>query len=273
MKAKKQKAIDIALSNALFDDRKAAEAAFLAGEVTWEGKRLKAGDMLNPDECSLHIHRAIPYAGKGGFKLQGALDDFDICVAGLTCIDAGASTGGFTDCLIQNGASLVYAVDVGFGQLAGSLRQNNRVLNLERTNISDAKLRALSPTPVLATVDLSYLSLRKAIPQFAEILHEQGEMLCLVKPLFEIDDAGARRSGIIPEDAYAPLLEALIRDINHLPYAAVRDVTHSHVTGNAGTREFFLHVCLGHEKNDPLLLSDKIPSVIERARLLEEYRK
>ena len=133
------------------------------------------------------------------------------------CIDAGACTGGFTDCFLKHGAALVYAVEVGFGQLAGSLRQDPRVVNLERTNISDDRLLSLDPTPDLASVDLSYLSLRKGVPAFSRVMHGRGELLCLVKPLFETEDMEARRTGILSPDAYLPTLRGLIRDLNAQP--------------------------------------------------------
>lgn len=125
------------------------------------------------------------YVGKGGYKLEGAIRDFGIAVEGRVCIDAGACTGGFTDCLVKHGAALVYAVEAGFGQLAGSLSQDARVVNLERTNLGDEKLLSLNPVPTLGSVDLSYLSLVKAVPQFRAVMHDQGELMCLVKPLFE----------------------------------------------------------------------------------------
>ena len=167
------------------------------------------------------------------------------------CIDAGACTGGFTDCFIKHGAARVYAVEVGFGQLAGSLRQNPRVVNLEKTNISDEKLLHLDPAPDLASVDLSYLSLRKGIPAFAEVMHHRGELLCLVKPLFETEDMEARRTGVLPPEKYLPTLLDLVRDVNVLPETQAKQVTYSPVTGNNGTHEFFLHVVLESDAPAP----------------------
>ena len=215
----------------------------------------------------------MPFVSKGGLKLSGAIRDFGIDVTGRVCIDAGASTGGFTDCLVKSGAALVYAVDVGFGQLMGSLRQDPHVVNLEKTNISDEKLLSLDPKPTLGSVDLSYLSLRKGIPAFAAILKEEGELMCLVKPLFETEDAAARRSGVLPDDAYEGVLNDLIRDVNALPYAQAVNVTHSPVTGNAGTREFFLHVRLGRDKDPAVDLAQKARQAVEHALQLSLYEK
>lgn len=270
MKSKKQKLTERLVEMGACATVKEAAARIMAGEVYINGQIAKNGAEVRTEE-KVTLKGTLPYASKGGFKLAGALRDFGIDVKDRVCVDAGASTGGFTDCLVQQGAALVYAVDVGFGQLMGRLRQDARVVNLEKTNVSDESLLALSPRPTLGTVDVSYLSLRKAVPYFAAILHGAGELCCLVKPLFEIDDAEARRTGIIREEQYAPLLRSLIDDIGGLPGAAVRAVTHSPVTGNAGTREFFLHVLLG-APCDPVP-DQAIEEAVRRAEELEIYKK
>ena len=261
-------------ADGIFDSEKEARAFLMAGEVYWGETRLQAG-MKIPENAAVTVRgRETPFAGKGGVKLTGALKDFALSPEGRVCIDAGASTGGFTDCLIQNGAKLVYAVDVGYGQLTGKLRQDPRVVNCEKTNISDEKLLSLSPRPTLGTVDVSYLSLRKAVPYFQRILHGEGDLCCLVKPLFEIDDAEARRTGVIPEDRYAPLLRDLVRDLDQLPGVTCVRVTNSPITGNAGTREFFIHAALGGARAPaPAELERQIGEAVEKAAMLEPYRK
>ncbi len=266
---KKQMLIAYLVENGLCADEKAAGARVMAGEVYVNGQRAAGGMKVSPDDAVLV--RDARYAGKGMLKLSGALDDFAIDASERVCIDAGASTGGFTDCLVSRGANLVYAVDVGYGQLVGRLRQDARVVNLEKTNISDEKLLSLSPTPTLGTVDLSYLSLRKGVPYFREILHGQGELVCLVKPLFETDDMEARRTGRLGGTAYAPLLDQLIGDLNALKNVYCENVTHSAVTGNAGTIEFFLHVRLGARERE--MLKGGVHAAVERALALEKFRK
>ncbi len=275
MKAKPQrkKALDRLLEEGVFLSREEALPYFLGGQVFMGQERITSPAQLVSDDKPLSVKgRELPYVAKGGLKLEGAIRDFHIPVQDRVCIDAGACTGGFTDCLVKHEASLVYAVEVGYGQLAGSLRQNPKVVNLEKTNISDEKLLRLSPKPDLASVDLSYLSLRKAVPAFAQIMGHQGELLCLVKPLFEVEDASARRTGILTEDVYLPLLLNLIRDINHQPYTCAVGVTHSPVTGNNGTLEFFLHVKLGSDMAVPDL-SIAAKQAVERVLLLESYKK
>lgn len=272
--AKKRKALELLLTGGYFDNEHEARAALLAGEVYLGSQRVTGpGQLLSADAALRVKGRELPYISKGGLKLEGALRDFGIDVKGRVCIDAGASTGGFTHCLVKAGAATVYAVDVGFGQLMGSLRQDPRVVNLEKTNISDEKLLSLDPRPSLGTVDLSYLSLRKGIPAFAGVLHYAGELVCLVKPLFEVEDSEARRTGRLADSAYGPILMDLIRDVNALPYARAVGVTHSPVTGNTGTREFFLHVALSSAPGAAPDLSAAAAAAVERALSLQEYEK
>ena len=273
-KSKKRKALDLLMSRGLFTDEKEARAYLMAGEVYVGTQRVTSATQMLPEDCDIHVKGLqMPYVSKGGFKLEGAIRDFGIDVRGRVCIDAGASTGGFTDCLCKHGAATVYAVDVGFGQLMGSLRQNPVVVNLEKTNISDEKLLSLDPKPDLGSVDLSYLSLRKGIPAFAEILKYEGELMCLVKPLFEVEDPEARRTGVLADDMYETVLLDLIRDVNALPYARALNVTHSPVTGNAGTREFFLHVVLSKNPGEIRDLTIEVRAAVERVLKLHLYEK
>lgn len=182
------------------------------------------------------------YVNRGGLKLEGAFDDFGIRAEGLAALDCGASTGGFTDCLLQHGAVKVYAVDAGHGQLAGKLMQDERVENLENTNLSDPSLLTLEPKPRIITLDLSYLSLTAALPTARSILRGEGEIISLVKPNFEAAIIGRESSGVI-EDA-----ETLSEILSSLAgFAAengfdVLNVTRSRIRGSGGAVEFFLHL-------------------------------
>jgi len=274
MAAKKHRVLDLLLERGLFSDEKAARAALMAGEVYSDTRRITGAAELLSESAPLRVRgQELPYVAKGGLKLEGALHDFGVSVQGRTCIDAGASTGGFTDCLLKAGAARVYAVDVGYGQLMGSLRQDPRVINLERTNISDEKLLSLEPQPTLGSVDLSYLSLLRGVPAFSAVLHGKGELICLVKPLFETEDTAARRSGVLPDNAYVPVLLGLIDKLGALPETKILNVTHSPVTGNAGTREFFLHILLGNGNGAVPGLDKAAVNAVERALALTEYEK
>ena len=269
---RKQKAMDRLLAEGLFTTREQALPYLMSGAVMCAGQPVRTGGQLVPAEAPLTVRGlGERYVGKGGYKLEGALADFQVSVHGRVCIDAGACTGGFTDCLAQHGAERVYAVEVGYGQLAGSLAQNPAVVNLEKTNLGDEKLLALELPPTLGTVDLSYLSLSKAVPLFRAIMRGQGELLCLVKPLFETDSADARRTGEIGDEAYAPLITKLISTLNAQSGTCVLAVSHSHVTGNNGTREFFLHVMFG--KINAPDLSTGVEIAVARALELNPYRR
>lgn len=261
------------LREGFFDHKEAALPYLLSGAVYCGAVQVKSGGQLVDLALPMNVRGLNErYVGKGGYKLEGALRDFGISAEERVCIDAGACTGGFTDCLAQHGARLVYAVEVGFGQLMGKLSQNPRIINLEKTNIGDEKLLALDPLPTLGSVDLSYLSLEKAVPQFRRVMHGSGELMCLVKPLFEIADAQARRTGQIEDGEYLPLLLHLIDTLNQQEQTTVLNVTHSPVTGNNGTVEFFLHVAFGLSNKAPDLMT-AAQAAIERALELPKYHK
>ena len=269
---KRRTITDWLIENGLCADKQKATALLLTGKVLINNVPARSNSLVrSADEVRIK-GQALPYASKGGLKLAGALSRFGLSPRGKTCLDAGASTGGFTDCLLKQGATLVYAVDVGYGQLTGALRQNPRVINLERTNLSDSSLLSLSPRPEFATCDLSYLSLREAVPVYRRILKGEGELVALVKPLFEISDPEARRTGQIAEEAYGPLLEDLITTFNRQDDTRVMGVCASPVTGNAGTVEFFLHILFGGD-GAPKDLAAAITSSVQEALHTDIYKK
>ncbi len=273
---KKAPVWELMVERGIVEDRKVAESWVMAGKVLADGQRIdKTGQLVGVSSDIVVKGINQRYVGKGGLKLEGALADFGVDVNGVVAIDAGASTGGFTDCLLQHGARGVYAVDVGFGRLVGKLQIDPRVVAMEKVNIGDPSLEALDPRPTLATVDLSYLSLKQAIPIIARILHGEGEMICLVKPLFEVPDSEMRRTGVIDDPGvYSELLRDLAGFVNGLGYAAA-GITHSHVTGNKGAREFFIRVSL--EPDAARLGDEQIHARAEQAvravMELEVFRK
>jgi 23S rRNA (cytidine1920-2'-O)/16S rRNA (cytidine1409-2'-O)-methyltransferase len=193
----------------LFESLDQAQRWVMAGKVLVNDRRFDKPGMLVPRDAALRIQARPRYASRAGYKLEAALQHFAVDAGGQVALDCGASTGGFTDCLLQHGAAQVYAVEVGYGQLLGRLRVDARVRNLERTNLSDLASMALDPPPTLITLDLSYLSLTKALPIAAALLASQGHILALVKPLFEVESREMRRTGTI--DDPAQLIGALQR--------------------------------------------------------------
>jgi len=224
--------------------RSRAQALLLGGRVRvgdGDAARLdrKPGDLVEP-EVAIAVEAPEPYVSRGGHKLVAALDAFAIDPAGRTCLDVGASTGGFTDVLLQRGAARVYALDVGRGQLAEALRQDSRVVSLERTNARELTAQSL-PEPVsLATVDVSFISLRLVLGPIATTFRRAGgDLIALVKPQFEAGRADVKRGVVRDASVHAAVLQRVAEDA-----AAVglepRDAIASPILGPQGNREFLL---------------------------------
>lgn len=175
------------VQRSLAGSRERARALILAGAVVVDDHRIdKVGALVSVDAEIRLKGEDIPYVSRGGLKLEKALNEFAINVDGRVAIDVGASTGGFTDCLLQRGAVKVYAVDVGYGQLAWALREDGRVVNMERCNIRHLQKTQLSNVPDLAVIDASFISLSKVLPPTLELLAESAEVVALIKPQFEV---------------------------------------------------------------------------------------
>ncbi len=199
---KKKRADILIVEKGLAPSREKARALIMAGEVfTDDQKVLKPGEFL-PVDVQLHIRESIPYVSRGGFKLAHALDHFNVSVKGKIALDAGASTGGFTDVLLQRGAKLVYAVDVGRGQLAWKLQSDRRVVVRDRLNIRYIKRDDLDPPPVIATLDLSFISLTLVLEPVKEVLERDKEIIVLIKPQFEVGKERVGKGGIVRNGEY-----------------------------------------------------------------------
>jgi 23S rRNA (cytidine1920-2'-O)/16S rRNA (cytidine1409-2'-O)-methyltransferase len=234
----------------LCESREKAKRAILAGTVRINGQRAqKASDTIR-DGDAVSIDAPEKFVSRGGHKLEHALEHFHISVEGITAVDLGASTGGFTDCLLQRGAAKVYAVDVGHGQLAWKLRQDLRVVVMEKTNARDLTLTSF-PQPFapadLVVVDCSFISLQKLIAAAVALLRPFGKLLALVKPQFEAGKAEVDKGeGVITDPAiHQRVLEELRAFIDTMPELSWRGVTESPLLGPAGNKEFLLFL----EKN------------------------
>jgi 23S rRNA (cytidine1920-2'-O)/16S rRNA (cytidine1409-2'-O)-methyltransferase len=225
-----------------FASREQAKAAILAGRVRLAGAPvLKAGAEV-PEDAAFEVEPAQEYVSRGGHKLAGALDAFAIDVAGLRAVDVGASTGGFSDCLLQRGATAVTALDVGYGQLAWKLRCDERVTVLERTNIRDVDEHVPGAPFDLAVVDVSFIGLAKVLPHILGLLTPVGEVLALVKPQFEAGKSRVGKRGVVRD----PLVhEDVLRTVGGEADAAgfvVRGAGWSPITGPEGNIEFWLRL-------------------------------
>ena len=224
----------------LFASREQARAAVLAGEVRVDGEVVtKAGHQVAP-EAQITVAEKQRYVSRGGQKLAGALDEFEIDVAGMRAVDVGASTGGFTDCLLQRGATHVVALDVGYGQLAWSLRTDPRVTSLERTNIRAVQPEQIGAPFDLAVIDVSFISLRIVLPHAVALLGESGDVVALVKPQFEAGKGRVGKKGVVKDAAvHVDVLEAAVRTAGEAGMI-VRGLTFSPIKGPEGNIEFWM---------------------------------
>ena len=206
----------------------------------------KPGRLVSEDYLPVIIGDPQPYASRGGIKLEHALEQFHISPAGKTVVDIGASTGGFTDCLLQNGAEKVYAVDVGYGQLDWKLRNDPRVICRDRINARSLSEEDIGEKPDLAVIDVSFISLKLVIPPLLNILKPEGELVALVKPQFEVGKEEVENRGIIkdPDKQIRVLLE-LNFFIKEKGWAVIA-VSESPITGQKGNREFLIHCVEGN---------------------------
>jgi 23S rRNA (cytidine1920-2'-O)/16S rRNA (cytidine1409-2'-O)-methyltransferase len=186
----------------LAPSRQRAQAMIMAGKVMVDGMVIdKPGTTVRTDAVISFKGKDFAYVSRGGIKLAGALKMFDCPVQDLICMDVGASTGGFTDCLLQNGAAKVYAVDVGYGQLAWKLRQDNRVVVIERTNIRHMPKERISDVIDLAAIDVSFISLRIVVPSVLKFLKPGSRILALIKPQFEVGKGKVGKGGVVKDPA------------------------------------------------------------------------
>jgi 23S rRNA (cytidine1920-2'-O)/16S rRNA (cytidine1409-2'-O)-methyltransferase len=222
----------------LAESRQRAQALIMAGRVAVDGQTATKPGIAVAENARLEVTRGEPYVGRGGYKLAGALDEFGISPEGMVCLDVGASTGGFTDCLLQRCASRVYALDVGRGQLDYRIRQDPRVVSMEEVN---AHYSFDLPEKVgLAVVDVSFISLTKVLPNVLLHLKQPGIMLVLVKPQFEAEREQVGKGGIVRDPkVHADVLGRLV--VWSVGQGLrLRGLTPSSITGTDGNREFFL---------------------------------
>lgn len=244
-----RKRVDVVLADkGLFPTRSAARAAVMAGLVTVDGRKMdKPGTMVTA-EAQIHVRELPRYVSRGGLKLEKALHQFSIDVTGKTVMDIGASTGGFTDCLLQAGAAKVYSIDVGYGQLDWKLRQDDRVVSLERTNVRHLERGQIPERVDLAVVDVSFISLAHIFP----VLVRFGvpEAVALVKPQFEVGKGRVGKKGVVrdPED-HLEVLVNTIRAAEKEGFTAV-DVSYSPLRGPEGNIEYLLHLRTEKEGTD-----------------------
>jgi 23S rRNA (cytidine1920-2'-O)/16S rRNA (cytidine1409-2'-O)-methyltransferase len=246
MKKGRERLDKVLVEQGLVSTRERARALIMAGMVIVNDHAVvKAGEAVPPDAQIRLKGEDHPYVSRGGVKLQKALDEFSLDVSGLVALDVGASTGGFTDCLLRRGARKVFAVDVGYGQLAWKLRQDERVVNLEKTNIRYLEPERLDELPDLAVIDASFISLDKILPHVIILVRPSANIVALIKPQFEVGRGEVGKGGVVRDERkHQEVVEKVSLMAGGLGLE-VRGCVESPITGPKGNREFLIWLVKG----------------------------
>ncbi len=242
--------------------RSAAQAMIMAGDVYIDNqKAMKAGETVKGTENIEVRSKGPSYVSRGGLKLEKAMKVFPATPAGKVCMDIGASTGGFTDCMLQNGAVKVYSVDVGYGQLAWKLRQDERVVNMERTNIRYIDRELVTEPLEFFSVDVSFISLKPVLPVAYELLKEGGEGVCLIKPQFEAGREKVGKKGVVREKStHIEVIEKVLEFTKEIGFS-VKGLDFSPIKGPEGNIEYLMYI----KKDNGESAEFDIPELVEQS--------
>ena len=253
-----KKRLDILVTErGLAESREKAKTFIMAGQVYVDGQKAdKPGDTFSEDAAVEVRGKGLPYVSRGGLKLEKAMREFGLQLQGRTCMDIGASTGGFTDCMLQNGAQRVYSVDVGYGQLAWSLRTDPRVVNLERTNARYLTQEQVPEEIGFFSVDVSFISLTLILPAVRPLLAEHGQAVCLIKPQFEAGREKVGKKGVVRDKAVHEEVIEKIRSFALENGFSVLGLTFSPVKGPEGNIEYLIYL----ERSEAPSQGEQVPS-------------
>ena len=250
--AKKKERLDVLLvEKGLFESREQAKRSIMAGEIFIDDRRIdKAGDKVDVEANIIYKGSKMPYVSRGGYKLEKAIREFGIDLKDTICMDIGASTGGFTDCMLQNGAKKVYSIDVGYGQFAWKLRVDERVVCLERTNVRYATKEQVPDECDFASIDVSFISLTTIMPAVKNLLKEDGEIMALIKPQFEAGKGKVGKKGVVREpEIHKEVIEKIVNYAleNNL---RILNIDFSPIKGPEGNREYLIYLKKSNEKQE-----------------------
>lgn len=252
------------VKNGLADSREKAKAMIMAGNVFINGQREdKAGSAFNEDIKIEVKGSTLKYVSRGGLKLEKAVEGFNIDLAGKVCMDVGSSTGGFTDCMLQNGAARVYAVDVGHGQLDWRLRNDSRVICMEKTNIRYLTPEDITDRIEFSSIDVSFISLTKVLLPVSELLTDNGQIVCLIKPQFEAGREKVGKKGVVRDKSvHIEVIDKVIEYASSIGFG-ILNLDFSPVKGPEGNIEYLVQLM----KNDTSVLSDSISAdvIVDKA--------
>lgn len=239
-----KKRLDILLvEQGLSPSREKAKASIMAGDVYVNGQKEDKAGALFPEDARLEVRsKPLPYVSRGGLKLEKAMTVFSLSLDGKVCLDVGASTGGFTDVMLKNGAKKVYAIDVGYGQLAWELRTDERVVCMEKTNIRYVTPADIPEQADFASIDVSFISLTKVLPAVTALLKEEGEIICLIKPQFEAGRENVGKHGVVRDPAVQESVICMVTEFARGTGLVPLGLDYSPIKGPEGNIEFLLYL-------------------------------
>lgn len=271
----KKERLDVLLvKNGIFASRERARTTIMAGKVLVNEVKIEKPGTLVLENAKIRLLGEVhPYVSRGGLKLQKALQKFRILLKGKVMVDVGASTGGFTDCALQSGAAKVYSIDVGYGQLDWKLRQDPRVVVLERTNVRNVTLEEFTDVIDFVSIDVSFISLRLVLPAVKRFLKSDGEVVCLVKPQFEAGKDRIGKKGVVKDPKIHIAILSEIMEVFRQNQFGIKALTFSPITGPEGNIEFLAYLILGSVEEVSQKIAEEIVKEAHQSLYHEEERR
>lgn len=263
MSEKKERLDVLLVEKGIITSREKAKASIMAGEIFVDGQRVdKAGEKVKVTSAIVFKGHKIPYVSRGGLKLEKAMKEFGLKLNDKVCMDIGASTGGFTDCMLQNGAKKVFAVDVGYGQFAWKLRTDERVVCMERTNIRYVTPEDIGESLDFASIDVSFISLKKIMPATLSLLKDNGEVVALIKPQFEAGREKVGKKGVVRDIAVHKEVVGGIVDFLLSQDLVVLNLSYSPIKGPEGNIEYLVYFTKDKNKQTEFKIED-VDKIVE----------
>lgn len=257
MSGKKERLDILLVEKGIFTSRERAKTSIMAGKIFVDGQRVdKAGEKVSVDAEIIFKGQEIPYVSRGGLKLEKAMKEFGISLKNKTCMDIGASTGGFTDCMLQNGAKKVFSIDVGYGQFAWKLRTDPRVVCMERTNIRYVTPDDIGELTDFASIDVSFISLKKIMPATINLLSDKGEVVALIKPQFEAGKEKVGKKGVVRDiNVHNEVVKSIV-DYLLSQGLNILSLSYSPIKGPEGNIEYLVYFTKDKDRESKFSIDD-----------------
>ncbi|WP_294169117.1 TlyA family RNA methyltransferase [uncultured Clostridium sp.] len=257
MSGKKERLDILLVEKGIFTSRERAKTSIMAGKIFVDGQRVdKAGEKVSVDAEIIFKGQEIPYVSRGGLKLEKAMKEFGISLKNKTCMDIGASTGGFTDCMLQNGAKKVFSIDVGYGQFAWKLRTDPRVVCMERTNIRYVTPDDIGELTDFASIDVSFISLKKIMPATINLLSDKGEVVALIKPQFEAGKEKVEKKGVVRDiNVHNEVVKSIV-DYLLSQGLNILSLSYSPIKGPEGNIEYLVYFTKDKDRESKFSIDD-----------------